>query len=76
MREITGDMVMEGIRFQSSALGGLQEAAEAYLTGLFEGKTLIITIIITNIFRHESMCYSCQTGNYSEQRHAIGSAPS
>jgi len=38
VREITGDITTEGIRFQSSALGGLQEAAEAYLVGLFEGR--------------------------------------
>ena len=38
VREITGDITTEGMRLQSSALGGLQEAAEAYLVGLFEGK--------------------------------------
>jgi histone H3 len=38
VREITEDIITVGIRFQSSALGGLQEAAEAYLVSLFEGK--------------------------------------
>jgi hypothetical protein len=65
---------MEGIRFQSSALGGLQEAAEAYLVGLFEGETLIIIMIITNLFRYKSGCYPCKTCNHSKQRHAIGPA--
>ena len=35
VREIARDF-MPGIRFQSSAVGALQEAAEGYLTGLFE----------------------------------------
>ena len=35
VREIAADMNSE-LRFQSSALGALQEAAEAYFVGLFE----------------------------------------
>ena len=31
---------MEGIRFQSTALNALQEAAECYLVGLFEDTNL------------------------------------
>ena len=39
VREITDEMKV-GMRFQSSALGALQEAAEAYLVALFEDTNL------------------------------------
>jgi histone H3 len=39
VREIAAPM-MDGIRFQSAALAALQEAAEAYLVGLFEDANL------------------------------------
>jgi histone H3 len=39
VREIAQDIKTE-VRFQSSALGALQEAAEAYLVGLFEDTNL------------------------------------
>ena len=35
-REIAVDLNRD-LRFQSTALGALQEASEAYLVGLFEG---------------------------------------
>jgi histone H3 len=37
VREIAQDFKTD-LRFQSSAIGALQEAAEAYLVSLFEGK--------------------------------------
>jgi histone H3 len=41
VREIVQDKIFpEGLRFQSSAMGALQEAAEAYLVGLFEDTNL------------------------------------
>ena len=40
IREIAGD-ISSSIRFQSSALGTLQEAAEAYLVGGFQSKSKI-----------------------------------
>lgn len=39
VREIAQDFKAE-LRFQSSAIGALQEAAEAYLVGLFEDVNL------------------------------------
>ncbi len=39
MREIAQDFKTD-LRFQSSAIGALQEAAEAYLVGLFEDTNL------------------------------------
>jgi histone H3 len=39
VREIAAPM-MDGIRFQSAALAALQEAAEAYLVGIFEDANL------------------------------------
>ena len=40
VREIAQNVHNDGIRFQSSALAALQEAAEAYLVGLFEDTNL------------------------------------
>ena len=43
VREIAGEVQLktdEKLRFQSSAIGALQEAAEAYLVGLFEDTNL------------------------------------
>ena len=39
MREITQDFKTD-LRFQAAAIGALQEAAEAYLVGLFEDTNL------------------------------------
>ena len=39
MKEIAQDLMVE-MRFRSSAIGALQEAAEAYLVGLFEDTNL------------------------------------
>ena len=39
VREIAG-AINPGLRFQSSAIGALQEASEAYLVGLFEDTNL------------------------------------
>ena len=51
MREVAHDISASSrvdYRFQASALGALQEASEAYLVSLFEGKHwLIVTSIIT-----------------------------
>jgi len=48
VREIAQDFKTD-LRFQSSAIGALQEAVEAYLVSLFEGKYGILFIIITKI---------------------------
>jgi histone H3 len=40
VREIAQDFHEDGLRFQSSAIAALQEAAEAYLVGLFEDTNL------------------------------------
>jgi histone H3 len=40
VREISLDFKTGGFRFQSAALEGLQEAAEAYLVGLYEDTNL------------------------------------
>jgi histone H3 len=40
VREITQSIVLTDIRYQSSAILALQEAAEAYLIGLFEDTNL------------------------------------
>jgi histone H3 len=40
VREIAGDFKCGGYRFQSAAVGALQQAAEAYLVGLFEDTNL------------------------------------
>ena len=57
MREITKGIAINKIRFQSNALGGLQETAEVYLISLLKDKMLIIIMIITNIFRHQFIYY-------------------
>ena len=41
VREIAHDFHQQNLRFQSSVLGALQEATEAYLVGFFEGQTSI-----------------------------------
>ncbi len=54
VREVA-QQFMRDIRFQSSALGALQEAAEAYLVGLFEDTNLCaihakrVTIMVKDI---------------------------
>ena len=40
VREITQDMVKEPLRWQSQAIGAVQEAAESYLVGLFADTNL------------------------------------
>jgi histone H3/H4 len=73
VREIAQDFKTD-IRFQSSAIGALQEAVEAYLTSLFEG-ILVMSVHVSN-YRHESLRYSRQTSYNHAEGHAIGSSPS
>ena len=40
VREIASEMVTKDLRFQSSAIAAIQQAAEAYLIGLFEDSNL------------------------------------
>ena len=40
VKEIAMSMTMQGMRFQGTAIGALQHAAEAYLVGLFEETNL------------------------------------
>ena len=40
MRELATDLSKEGIRFQATAILAIQEAAEAYIVGLFEDTNL------------------------------------
>ena len=44
------------LRFQSHAVLALEEAAEAYLVGLFQDTNLV--------------CYSCQEGDHYAQGHS------
>lgn len=64
VRDVTQDLDVPGpgpIRWQASAIGAVQEAAEAYLVGLMEGKNIDFdTRHSTNgCNRHQSLCYSC-----------------
>ena len=65
------------LRFQSHAVLALQEAAEAYLVGLFEGvsssKGRQATYVCTFTGRYESMCHPCQESDDHAKRHPIGS---
>jgi len=57
-REVTiGCSRQPELRWQKSALEGLQEAAEAYLVGLFEGIsiTVLAEALLTENYRHEPM---------------------
>jgi histone H3 len=45
VREIAQDFKTD-LRFQSAAIGALQEASEAYLVGLFEGKRFCLIWLI------------------------------
>lgn len=40
VRELATDLSKEGIRFQATAILAIQEAAEAYIVGLFEDTNL------------------------------------
>lgn len=40
VREIAQDLVIQDVRFQAAAIAALQEAAEAFLVGLFEDTNL------------------------------------
>lgn len=57
VREIARDFKTD-VRFQSSAIGALQEAVEAYLVALFEGTFLRYK----SNYRHQSLRCSRQTG--------------
>jgi histone H3 len=43
VREIARDITQEDFRFQASAIGALQEVAEAHLIRMFEGKFYLHT---------------------------------
>ncbi|KAJ0015855.1 hypothetical protein NQD34_014145 [Periophthalmus magnuspinnatus] len=58
VREIAQDFKTD-LRFQSAAIGALQEASEAYLVGLFEDTNL---------------CNSCEEGYHHAQGHPAGQA--
>jgi histone H3 len=47
VREVSGDVsrIGDNVRWQRSALEGLQEASEAFLVGLFEGISIVIIIV-------------------------------
>lgn len=74
VREIAQEYKSE-LRFQSSAIMALQEAAEAYLVGLFEGETTIL-LVLTNrlplLFRHQSLCNPRQASDHHVERHPVG----
>ena len=57
VREIAQDFKMD-LRFQSQAIGALQEAAEAYLIIVVQG--------------HKLVCYTCQTCYNHAQGHSVG----
>nr|ACH46259.1 putative H3 histone family 3B variant 1 [Taeniopygia guttata] len=58
VREIAQDFKTD-LRFQSAAIGALQEASEAYLVGLFEDTNLV--------------CHPCQESHHHAQRYPVGS---
>jgi histone H3 len=62
VREIAQDFKTD-LRFQSSAIGALQEASEAYLVSLFEGlflkKKKAFFLKLTLLYRYQLSCYSC-----------------
>ena len=59
VREIAQDFKTD-LRFQGAAILCLQEAAEAYLVGLFEDT--------------KPVCDTCKEGNHRSQRYPAGSA--
>ena len=59
MREIVQGFRQE-LRFQNSAIGALQEAAEAYLVGLFEDTNLV--------------CYPCKANHHHAKGYSVGQA--
>jgi hypothetical protein len=73
VREIAQDFKTD-LRFQSSAIGALQEAVEAYVVSFFHG-ILVMNVYISNN-RHQSLCYSRRTGDDPAERHATGSSSS
>src|ERR1700730_14573430 len=72
VREIAQDFKTD-LRFQSSAIGALQEAVEAYLVSLFEGISLSLDV---SNFRHQLVCHSWQTCYYPTQGYATCSSSS
>lgn len=71
VREIAQDFKTD-LRFQSSAIGALQEAVEAYLVSLFEGTFRLVAMMLTA--RHQSLRHPRQTCHNHAQGYAIGSS--
>jgi histone H3 len=70
VREIAQDFKTD-LRFQSAAIGALQEASEAYLVGLFEVSYLIFCNY-TVIKGHKLGSDPCQACHYHAQGHPAG----
>jgi hypothetical protein len=68
VREIAQDFKTD-LRFQSSAIGALQEAVEAYLVSLFEGIHPSLTVANP---RHQPLRHPRQTCHNHAQGYAIG----
>ena len=59
-----GHVLVWFIRFQSTAIMALQEAAEAYLTTLFEVQLLILPLRVSILLPgYGSLCYPCKAGH-------------
>jgi histone H3 len=69
VREIAQDFKTD-LRFQSSAILALQEAAEAYLVGLFEGNSFLNFNI--PYFRYQLVRYPRQACHHHAKGHSIG----
>jgi len=81
VREIAQDF-NSNLRFQSSAIGALQEASEAYLVTLFE---VCFVLALLHAFRlrffflrlgHPAVCLACQARYNHPQGHGLGSTHS
>jgi hypothetical protein len=74
VREIAQDFKTD-LRFQSSAIGALQEAVEAYLVSLFEGMSLVRVGCVSHTDdRHQFVCYPWKACYYSTQGYATCSS--
>ena len=62
--------IKPGYRFQSSAIGCLQEAVEAYLVGLFEG---MCPELLSLTSRRKCVCYSWKTCDGYAEGYGFGS---
>jgi histone H3 len=72
VREIVHDITQDDYRFQASAIGALQECAEAHLVRMFESEYYLYTYAkkyrLANYSRYKIMRNSCETSHNSKER--------